>query len=79
MGGLAIAVIFALIFYILLALFIVSVPLFSYIVFERVSQTMSLISKIIFGSTVLVVNLFILIGGYFVVIRPLVHVVKGLF
>lgn len=50
--------------YVILILFLVSIPVFSFTLYRRVSKKMSPSEKSVFGFIVVLINVFVVFGSY---------------
>lgn len=55
--------------YIILILFMALIPIFSLILYRRISKKMSSTEKSLFGGIVILINVFIVTGAYFFIFK----------
>lgn len=64
-GKLLLAIIITLLINIILLLFILSIPVFTFIMYRKMRKKMSSDNKGVLGIMLIIINLFILVGAYF--------------
>lgn len=68
---LLLAIIIAILISIVIILFALSIPVFSFILYKRISKNMSSSNKSAFALMLLLINLFIVVGTYFFIFRDM--------
>jgi len=65
------AIIISILIFIMIILFALSIPVFSFILYKRISKDMSLSNKSVFDLMLIFINLFIIAGTYFFIFRDM--------
>lgn len=68
---LLLAIIIAILISIVIILFALSIPVFSFILYKRISKNMSSSNKSAFALMLILINLFIVAGTYFFIFRDM--------
>lgn len=68
---LLLAIIIAILISIVIILFALSIPVFSFILYKRISKDMSSSNKSAFALMLILINLFIVAGTYFFIFRDM--------
>ena len=72
-GKLLFGIIIIYLIYLVILLFIASIPIFSFIVFRKISKDMPSTNRSAFGLVLILINSAIIFGTYFFMVKPMLE------